>query len=148
MAAEEALLSELPQSKGNHNPEGGGDGDHEPGTVAGQKTPEDERKSHQSKTAERGSSGVDAGSHAATMGSVITQFPFAFFFVTLDQGNAGGKDGGEGEEESAECGAVMPCDQAGQHGGRAAEEEADQVLMGFGLLQRRQFNLDHLRALG
>ena len=68
--------------------------------------------------------------------SVVARFLFEFFLVALDQGDAGGKDGREGEKEAAGSGAESVGDQAREDSGGSAEEKPDEVLMRFGFFQR------------
>ena len=135
VAAEEATLAEFPERKGNNRPGDGRDGNHQPGILARKKPPENDCESCEADGAEGGSGCVDAGGHATTASSVVARFLFEFFLVALDQGDAGGKDGREGEKEAAGSGAESAGDQAREDRGGSAEEKPDEVLMRFRFFQ-------------
>ena len=135
MAAEEATLAEFPQGEGDQDPDNRGGGDDEPWVLMGQHPAKDQSEANQTDTAEGSARGVDAGSHPTAIRAVAARFLFAFFLMTLDQGDAGRENGRESEEEAADRWSESFGDEASEDGGRASEEKPDEVLVRFRFFQ-------------
>lgn len=103
--------------------------------------PEDEGEDGQADGSHGRASGIDARDFSSPYDAVTWLHAFAdlrllFFLFALGEERGGcGQDRGEGQEEAADAGAVVFCDDSGQGGDDAAKDETDKVFVPVRLSQ-------------
>ena len=132
----------FPEGNGCGEPDECGDGEDECGVVRGEESPEEDGEEELAECAECGSGGVYSDGGAAAVGSVTSYLLLALFFVLLDESGGGGEDGWEGEEESCDGRAEVLCDESGDEGDEAAEDETDCVFVGTNFFERGYVDRD------
>lgn len=136
------MFAEHPEDERESKPTESGDGKDEPTGVRRERTPNDNGKGDEADGTDGSSRRVDGSGFAAPMSTVEANLLFLLDFMFFNERGAGRKDGRESEEESADAGAIVFCDDTGKSCHQTAKEETDGIFVRLDGFERGEVSFD------
>ena len=109
---------------------------------AAEAKPGAEAEARKANAAQCGAGGLQGSFVFAPLRALKALLLLSLARVLFDQGSAGAKDGGDGQEQSANLRAELLCDQAGDGRCQSPHDKPDEILMPTGLAKGRWTQMD------